>query len=250
MPCAKPNNGERGAALIILMALILMGGLSMAMEALLIKSKRTRSDQKASYAMVEAKRALLAYAVMDAGTPAQFGNLPCPFMGNLSDYMDNANTTSPCGDTDTFMAIGFFPWKSMQLPPLIDGDNAPLWYAVAGNFKIGSGQTMPFTCNPTDNLTINGAGNYAAIIFSPGEPLPLLAPATDQNRPDTDTATTLRDQFLEKSNATAAIDAPPPIDFEIARIMTSEAGGATNPPFNDRLLGVTCQEIINAVNQL
>lgn len=251
MPCVRPNEPERGAAMIIFMAIILMGGLSMAVEALLIKSKRVRSDQKANYAMVEAKRALLAYAALDAGVRTNFGNLPCPnSTGLLSAYESVSVETSPCGNNDGRMVIGFLPWQSMRLPPLVDGENAPLLYAVSGAFKVGSGQTMPYTCNATDNLTINGSGNFAAIVISPGEVLPLLPPATDQSRPLGSNASVVRDQFLEEQNAIASEINPPPIDFQVSRIMTSEEGGVAVPPFNDRLLGITCAEVIRAINQL
>ncbi|MBF0181297.1 MAG: hypothetical protein HQM03_14840 [Magnetococcales bacterium] len=243
------RTGERGAALLIVMGIIMAAGIGMALEALLIKSKRVRQDQKAGYALVEAKRALLAYAAMDAGVRTQFGNLPCPFTGQLQDYSTGAVESAPCGANDGFMQIGFFPWRTLRLPPLVDGDNAPLWYAVAGAFKPGSGQAMPYICNAVGNLTINGAGNYAAILFAPGEPL-LLLDATTQTRTATALAAALRDQFLEERNATASTTLPPPIDFQTTRIMTSTAGGAAAPPFNDRLLGITCEEIIRTVNRL
>lgn len=215
----------------------------MAMEALLIKSKRLRADQKASHVMIEAKKALIAYAAMDAGINSNFGNLPCPFTGLLSDYQSASVATPTCGDNDGLMVIGFFPWQTLRVPPLLDGDNAPLWYAVSGAFKVGSGQTMPYTCNPNSNLTINGSGNHAAILFSPGDPIPFLT-LPIQNRPLTNTATFLRNQFLEERNATASVD------FQVTRIMTTTEGGVSAPPFNDRLLGITCEEIIQAINLL
>ncbi|MBF0626799.1 MAG: hypothetical protein HQL91_01120 [Magnetococcales bacterium] len=234
---------ERGAALMVLLSIILMAGASMAIEALLVKSKRLRDDQKATIALAEAKRALIATGALEAVTRTGFGNLPCPFAGTLADYATNAVAAGACGGNDGVVAVGFLPWRSLGIAPLVDGDNAPLWYAVAGRFKTGSTQTMPYTCD-TANLTINGSGNFAAILFSPGTPLALLPSATMQSRIATSTAAGLRDQFLEQENATATTN------FRAMRIMTTTAGGVASPPFNDRLLGITCAEMIGAVNQM
>ncbi|NGZ05938.1 MAG: hypothetical protein G8237_06230 [Magnetococcales bacterium] len=240
-PTADPRRTERGAALFVLLAVFLMAGVSLAIEALLIKSKRQRADQKAAIVLAEAKRALIAHAALDAGNRTQFGHLPCPFTGTPAQYATSALENTPCGAADDRMVIGFLPWQSLGLPPLYDGDGAPVWYAVAGTFKTGSDQTMPYTCT-TSNLTLNGAGNHAAILIAPGDPL------ETQQRPPTSSAATLRTHYLEGRNATASTTSTtPPIDFENARIVLSSTDGT---PFNDRLLTITCAEITGAVNQM
>lgn len=237
---------DSGAALLIMLAVVAMGGLSLAIDALLIKSGRLRSDQRSSYVLSQAKDTLVASAVIEAGAAGSFGNLPCPYSGVLSGYATAASAEAACGANDGNIAIGFLPWQSLKLPPLFDGEGAQIWYAVSGVFKTGSGQTdiTPYNVCAAGNLTINGGGAYAAILFSPGNVLPLLDPTADQSRAQGSDAAALWTQFLEGENADTDTD------FAISRIMTDESGGVAAPPFNDRLLGVTCQEIIDAVNSL
>ncbi|MBF0427906.1 MAG: hypothetical protein HQL94_03220 [Magnetococcales bacterium] len=222
MPSNKSHNRERGAALLVVMSIVLMAGTSMAIEALLIKSKRSRADQKASIAMVEAKKALIAYAVIQ-------GRLPCPSLTDtLSGYGQSATANATC--TGPGQRVSFLPWTTLGLPSLVDGDKAPLLYAVSADFL----NSIPANCLPASlpgRLTINGGStNYAAIIISPGSTLSLLTRLQASN------PRTILDRYLEGTNAT--LDST---NFQATRIITKTEDGTL---FNDRLLGIACEEIV------
>ncbi|MBF0153204.1 MAG: hypothetical protein HQL64_05640 [Magnetococcales bacterium] len=227
MPCTRPV--EQGAALIIVLSVLAMAGLSFALDALLIKSTRVRDDQRAAKALALAKEALLAYAVAQDWDNNK-GRFPCPDLGNVSNY-DTSGTSGACGG-DGLVSFGLLPWKSLGLPNLRDGDNAPILYAVSGRYKMGS--TLAVTGYPTsdlltfNNITNNNTHDYVAIVFAPGERLPT------QTRVLTDTAANQRSQFLEKRYVPAVNT-----DFEAAQINRS-AG------YNDRVIGITHNELIAA----
>ncbi|MEO5327141.1 MAG: hypothetical protein H7829_02740 [Magnetococcus sp. THC-1_WYH] len=227
---------QQGAALIIIMTVILLGGLSLALDALLIKSKRLRGDQVSNVTLIHAKRALIAYAAMHAAKtppPAKaYGKLPCPYEGfyrntadPLDDYGENA-LEGACSST-----LGFLPWKTLGLPPLVDGEQAPIWYALSSRFSTGYPTKADFLCDQADLTIIGDPEPYAAILFSPGKAL------TNQVRASDVTAVNLIPEFLEGANA----------DLDESY---DKSGGVINSSFNDRLLGIKCSEILNVLTQL
>ncbi|MBF0340098.1 MAG: hypothetical protein HQL95_03940 [Magnetococcales bacterium] len=203
---------ERGAAIMVILMIILMAGASMAIEALLIKSKRQREDQKAGYALMEAKRALIAFARIVNGDI-----LPCPDLTPAIDYVNSATRDTSGACVDGSLSVGFLPWQTLELPPIFDGSNAPIWYAV-----------VPSATYAACSLTINGQGSFAAILIAPGGQL------AGQDRTLTTNIATVRAQFLEGGNQTTTGN--------------FIAVGAVSETVNDRLLGITCAEMQNASN--
>ena len=188
---------------MLAMIAIFMAGFSLAIDALLLYGKRVREDKRAATALATAKKTLIAYAVV-RGVP-----LPCPFLGTVQSYLDGpANPAGACGNPD----IGLLPWTALQLPPLRDGENAPIWYARAD-------------CT-TDVLKLDGMPAivtdpyYAAILIAPGGPL------SGQTRVLTDpVSNAMRDTYLEQA----------PFDFVLT--------GGVPSTFNDRVLGILCSEL-------
>ncbi|MBF0214604.1 MAG: hypothetical protein HQM00_13750 [Magnetococcales bacterium] len=210
-PPRRPR--ERGAALMVILTIILMAGASMAIEALLIKSKRNREDQKAGFALMEAKRTLIAYA-----RTTGVNRLPCPNLTPTVDYGSSAEADSSCANGTT--SLGFLPWTTLGLPPLVDGTNSPIWYAV-----------VPATAYASCSLQINGQGSFAAILFAPGDPL------VTQNRALTTSMTVVQQQYLESLP-----------DLTLAHPHNFLAPVAGSGTANDRLSGITCQEMLAAIN--
>ncbi|MBF0296787.1 MAG: hypothetical protein HQL96_16505 [Magnetococcales bacterium] len=224
------RTGQRGAAMLLMMSVLVMAGLSFALNALLIKSTRVREDQRASRALAAAKEALLAYAVANDWA-ANKGRFPCPDSGSVGGY-DGGGNSGACGGNGT-AAFGLLPWKTLGLANLRDGDNAPILYAVSGRYKSGS--TLSIAALPTsDLLTFNNSANasatldYVAVLIAPGAQL------AGQTRDVAVTAANQRSQFLEKRYASADTD------FEVARI--DREGG-----YNDRVIGITHNELIAAL---
>ncbi|MBF0310024.1 MAG: hypothetical protein HQL56_10900 [Magnetococcales bacterium] len=222
---------ERGAAMLLTLTLLVMAGIAFALDSLLLKSSRVKDDARAFRQLSQAKEALLSYAGANDRV-AQLGRLPCPFLGNIADY-DSDGTSGACGG-DNLLALGLLPWKTLGLPNLRDGSFAPIVYAVAGAYKLGSTTaTPPF---PTGNLTLNNSGDHVAFLIAPGDPL------SNQTRLLSSTLISQRTQFLEKVAAT------PDTDFELRKIDLASSTPVANR-FNDRLLAVSQNDLIYAVTR-
>lgn len=206
---ATPHR-QRGAALLLLLAVVVVA----ASYTLLKRLNHTPSglDRTSDTALVlgEAKTALIGYALKSTNRP---GELPCP------DTSNSGNSGSmPCTGNITFR----FPWKALGLPDLRDSSGERLWYVVdpafAGSTVINS-ETMPA-------LTIDGGTTrYAAIIIAPGKSLPGQSRSGGQQNSI--------QRYLEADNAN-----------NDAFFVTAASGD-----FNDRLLGITRDELLQAVER-
>lgn len=218
------GRGEQGVALIVAMALLLVAGISLAMDALSIYGKRVREDKRSVYALNTIKKTLIAHAEMNGGR----SRLPCAFSGALANYEDPTHTVDEIGLNDCATGsntkIGFLPWQALQLPPLRDGSGAPIWYVVSAS------------CG----LTVDGVANHAVVLFSPGKPVltnptdptssqvrsPAVSPAPQAAYLDRNYQ---GDTFLDDGNAAAT-----------TAFSLNKAGSKT---FNDRGLGILCTEM-------
>ena len=147
-------------------------------------------QQQTRVALKQAKKLLLAYAVMRADLKSpmvlteqlgRFGYLPCPSNNSLAEGISAGNCDSKNENT-----LGWFPWRSLKTSPLKDGNGDCLLYAVSGDYKVAprtdmlneDSNGMFQLVNETGGLL---QGNTApdrvvAIIFSAGDAL------TGQNR--------------------------------------------------------------------
>ena len=169
----------RGAALIVLMALLTMGVLyflTVQLEALSGYGKESRG---ASDSLAQAREALLGYAssYRDAHSAEVFGYLPCP------DTVGNGLAAASCGNAGE-ASVGLFPYRTLGLPDLRDSAGVCLWYAVAGTFKNNpkatatvmnwdtQGQFAVLDANAATLVAPEDAqGGAAAVIFATGLPL-------------------------------------------------------------------------------
>jgi hypothetical protein len=186
-----------------------------------------------------AKEALIGYAAADTNRP---GNLPCPDVDNDGqltmnvDFIGN-NCTSP---------IGRLPWKTLGLTDLRDGAGEHLWYAVARTFW--STRNDPINSDTAGDLIITGTtalNNAIAILFAPGDTLPV-----SQNRSTTQatcvtTGTTLANNlcasnYLEGSNANINLPATPNTNYQAALASTT---------FNDQVMPITHETLFDNVEK-
>lgn len=226
-------------------------------------SRENETSQRTTDALAQAKEALIGYAANypDEHPGRVFGYLPCPDRDGGTGE-GTADTT--CGSTDVTV-IGRLPWKTLELPPLRDGDGECLWYAVSGNFKNNpptalmnwdtNGLIAVMTPDGS-NFAAGGSGSTAiptrravAVIFAPGAILPgqdrsLAAtnpPSTcggnynPANYLDTDTASAI-------NNATASSTTANALSRYIAAFNSNRTAAATNS-FNDRLVFITPDKI-------
>ena len=202
----KNQPTQRGAVLMVMLVILIVGGSALLLNSLSNTSLRTERDKITADALAQAKEALIGRAISDANSP---GSLPCP-------DTFNDGSSGPLAGNDCVSYIGRLPWKSLGLPDLRDGSGERLWYALSKNFRDHS-SSNPINSDTPGSLTITGslsANEIAAIVFSPG------ANANDQSRSDTQTAACLTTSstvtedlcatnYLEGSNANPSLAAAP-----------------------------------------
>ena len=139
----------------------------------------TRQSEETGLALSAAKDALIGYAVSypDKVNP-NFGPgyLPCP------DITNNGSAGGSCSLDNTnspITSIGRFPYKTLESEDLRDNHGERLWYVVSDNFR-NNPKMIPLNSetasNTSGDLTVNGYGDIAAVIFVAD------APENNQNR--------------------------------------------------------------------
>jgi len=201
----------------MVMIVILIVGLTTAVVSSLSFSnlKATRQDISSS-SLALAKEALISYAVSDTNRP---GELPCP------DQDGDGNSNSAPPSCSTF--VGYLPWKTLGIPELRDGSGTKLWYALSTNFNVGSNAIL--NSDTQGQFSISGNTNIndvAAIVIAPGSPLCNHTHSTNN----------IGDYLESIPNVNTAVDASPSND-------------CNNTPYNDQLLAITANQIIQPVEK-
>ena len=168
MPNKKPPRfpaRQSGIAAILLALLVIIIGVGFLVTTLSPGSHTVKlGHDKATFrAMANAKDELIGFAVAN---PVR-GHLPCPADPALAGTSTEGTAMSSC-NSDA-LRIGRLPWRTLGLGDLRDGYGEPIWYAVSGNFTNDAGVINRAASVGT--LTVNGSGNFAAIIFSAGLPI-------------------------------------------------------------------------------
>ena len=207
-----------------------------------------KSERVVTDVLAEARAALIGYAVRRGGATgtARPGELPCP--DSDGDGIENA----PCSSTGSL--LGRLPWKTLGISELRDSAGETLWYALAPTFRdwnsMAGWTTVQRRLNSDTRGTITVRGpdganvttEAVAVVFSPGASLgaqsrsgigavmcALIGNAVSRQR----CATNYLDSALGVNNAGSA--SGPFIQ------------AAPNASFNDRLIHLTAQDIMPAV---
>jgi hypothetical protein len=195
-----------GAALLIFLILLVTAALTYVVNSLTPEMIEARRAQKTSDALGQARDALIGYALKyrdeeaSQGRPDRmYGYLPLPDLGSSRNI--NVTCTQEGCDANTFTGLAFdangigptvvgrFPWRTLGIEPLRDGDGECLWMIVSSlHSRIqGVNPVLPpmnwDTLGQLDVVIANGTNALAsalanaherpvAIIFSPGPPLP------------------------------------------------------------------------------
>jgi hypothetical protein len=180
----KQSKDQTGFALLIF--LVVMMGLGGVAGVGLLASKVENVNQAKidhDYKVLrQAKKALLSYAVdykVGAIDFYDMGRLPCPDQ-SFSVSTEGIQSLN-CGAKHA-NAVGYFPWKTLDIDILRDGDGQCLWYVVSGDYKDGSQRANMMNEDSNGLLRIrdeNGLlqhGNQPgdrpiAIIIAPGKRL-------------------------------------------------------------------------------
>lgn len=168
----RPLQRQRGVALVVILAVLLMFGLFAALSSLSDASIRVKRDQATRDALLRAKEALIAYAVSDTLRP---GELPCP------DIDDDGRSVPGIEYVGINCAsyTGRVPWVTLGIPDLRDDAGERIWYSLSAEFRSGLGGTTALNSDTayrpgSTSLNIAGAQpatNLVGIVFSPGAAL-------------------------------------------------------------------------------
>lgn len=200
---------------MLAMVLLVFVGLSLFVSKLTAGVADSTRREKTRSALLEAKQALVAFAVTypDRVIGQGPGRLPCP------DTNGDGLGEAACGPN----AIGRLPWLTLGVSDLVDASGERLWYAVSNNFRENP-PAVPLNSLTPGQLSLDGVADSAAIIIAPGAGLAgqarNVAPGVTAN-------------FLEGDNADGDTN-----------FVSVDAGD-----FNDEVLAVTRQEVMQAVER-
>jgi hypothetical protein len=238
---------QRGAALLIIVVLMVIGAIAMFVAALNSSNPQISRNKVTADALAKAKAALIGYAASDANHP---GELPCPDVdgdGQLTMTVDYSG--SSCASP-----IGRLPWKTLGIPELRDGAGEDLWYAVAKNFWAMG--TPVINSDTQGDLTVKDvtsgstiASQLVAIVFAPGSPL------AGQDRSSTAANCTTTNNASLAANLCASNyleDTNPAATFNVftatgTAINTGYKTGAASSSFNDQAIFITHDQLLAPV---
>lgn len=270
----QANNSQRKQKGIVLLGIVIFFVLAViayflsGMSVGQIKQYQIESTAKSLH---QAKQALIAYAVtygdIDGNAdllpdfPGEYGFLPCPdYNGGLAEGLeDNGNCGLP-----GLPKLGYFPWRTLDVPVLKDTGGACLLYAVTGEYKndeSGPPSNKTQMLNEDTNgmfqviddtgavvLGGNPEDRVVAIVFAPGKTLPgqnrNFAPGSRCGNDYANYSAYLEAGGGADNSDVSAIATA--VDQFIHATAASTADNNLNP-YNDKFLTITRDEIWSAI---
>jgi type II secretory pathway pseudopilin PulG len=262
-PTGNPHNGrvtQRGAILIILLVLIVVGIAAILVNSLTSTGAKNARQQNTAAALAQAKAALIGYAISYGDTHSNQvpGYLPCPDTDGdnglqsegVGEYSTSSCNSSPSTNQDVSV-IGRLPWKTLDLSTFRDGDGECLWYAVSGTYKNNpptglmnwdtNGQFLAYASDGT-LLTTDSNNQVVAVIFAPGAPLNTQNRTPDGSAPICGGNYTVAN-YLDSGTVNS-------VNFNNADIASGKfIQGASGGNINDQMVFITRRDIWNAVQK-
>lgn len=237
---------QRGAALIVMLVILVLGLAATLVESLNSTTFRNERQARTAAALAQARDALIGYAITYGDThPGEVhGYLPCPDVDGSNG--EGSSPLTACGTRDVSM-LGRLPWKTLDLPALRDGNGECLWYAVSGTYKNNpktglmnwdtNGLLQAYAADGATLLT--PADNQAiAVIIAPG------AARNGQARSDSSAScggSYTASAYLDNDTAHGIDNA----NIAAGRFVQGSAGGDVN----DQMLFITRQELWAAMQK-
>jgi|JI9StandDraft_2_1071091.scaffolds.fasta_scaffold31592_3 hypothetical protein len=204
---------QSGIALMAMLTLLTLFGLYVFVGRLSATQYKLGNVETDAAILAEAAEALIGRAASDGNRP---GSLPCP-------APSDAGVAPLLVGNECPAYIGRLPWSTLRVGALRDSAGELLWYALSRGLRDDD-SAQPINSQTPVELTLDGAPNIAAIIFSPQAPLP-----NQSGRP----GNTVSD-YLDASNS----------DGDSAYVSSSPSAA-----FNDQVLAVPRRAIFRVVNQ-
>ncbi len=263
-------HGQRGAALMIMLVIMVMGAATVLVSSLNSSGLRIERDKITAGALAQAKDALIGYAATYRDThPSQVhGYLPCPDTdgsnGLQPEGSAESGSGSPCANVSTnqnVSVMGRLPWKTLDLLPLRDGNGECLWYAVSGTYKsLPKTDMMNWDINGLfEIMASDGVGYLAgsaadnravAVIFSPGAVSGNQDRAAGGSAPTCGgnyTASNYLDNDTVHSTNNSAISATANAASRFVVGLVKDA--SDNVIVNDRVIFITKDDIFKAIKK-
>ena len=248
---------QAGAALLVMMAILVIGMSSFMVAALNQTSmnESAAAQHRNAAVLAEAKSALIGYVVREVLDLSQNipGRLPCPESPIDAGSANEGRACSACSAAfPTNKTIGRLPWRTLGVGKLLDSAAEPLWYVVSPNWVLSTPNPPPvINAGSVGQLSVDGVGDVVAIIIAPGRPLVLNPTAAQAVQGCEARAQTRADRSHNPAggnpdyrNYVECQNASSPIDGVFGNAV---AGNATHPVINDHLVTVTARELLNAM---
>lgn len=227
---------QRGAALIVLMTVLILGVAWFTVGALnKVATQAVERETKTAPALKEAKQALLGYLAQYAARPdaSAPGMMPCPESVALTSPGEASPSCSNVNPT-----VGRLPWKTLGIRQLRDGDDEPLWYVLSPKFRAA-----PINLDTVGSLSFSENGVTAteivALVIAPGRPLNTM------DTPGTPTGACARVNQQVGTRNNASLN---PANFiECGNVTGAYANLGRSDWTNDRAIAITTTEWLNAI---
>ena len=184
MAVIPAHDRQRGAALLIMLLLLVLGGAVLFSRNISGQLASASLATRNAAALADAKEALLGYIVTrDATHPGKYGFLPCPDIDATGSTAEGEAHETNCGARYRSM-LGRFPWRTVGIDPGRSKGSECLWYAVSGSWKAAganepqllntdsSGQFRVLAADGSTLIAGSTAGERpVAVIIAPGPPI-------------------------------------------------------------------------------
>jgi len=258
--CRPPQRKlQRGAALLILLTVLTLWGLSLFIGQLNVTQNQIARTPTTATALSEAKQALIGDAIAQT-LISSTGYLRLPDIGvdGFGTPTEGNSAANFAGNSQDLSILGKLPWRTLGTPVLRDADGECLWYAVSGRFKIqpktaALNWDTPGQIDVIDNNGSLAATNLAALIVSPGRSL------DGQDRAGTEPAYAQCSGNYDARNYLDAFDAGNALYGEVnyfAGSLNNRSAPNTNNKrfalaatdhYNDQLIFITTEDIFTPI---
>jgi len=184
--CIRVRRLQRGAALLVLLAVLVLGAswfLVSRLDALSAGIFTASNRNHNALVLSQAKQALIGYVAMNAAQSGENnpGRFPCPegaaLVGTSAEGISAPYVGPP--NAPTCATVGRLPWRTLGLDKLVDSSAEPLWYVVSPGWQlVTSTTTLTINSNSIGQLNVDGQANAAvALIIAPGAAMNVAASA-------------------------------------------------------------------------
>jgi len=253
----KPQKNQKGLVLLVLIIIIVLAFFTYSLSGMSITQIHMDQTKNTLVTLKEAKQAVINYAVTysDRGVDNDYGVFPHPETIKNGDY---GNMPGNVGTKNT-NTVGWFPWRSLDLPALKDESGTCLFYAVSGTYKLGG--TVQADMINEDSIgmfrivddalnVIQGANmedRVVALVIAPG------GPVADQVRNPLVILSNCGDDY---GNVPAYLEGNGVVDNSFVSavddttdqfIHATETSKDAAVPYNDKFLTITRDEVWKAI---